>query len=246
MELIAIVIAFHLQLLAAADESEALREAGDIIMSSFGADPARLNFELLFLCKSIVNSKETCESWDDVAERVISRVKSTVQGQEIPEDEAHRQHLDFDSVDTINSDKFNLENEWSQNARIQNAPETTQNRQRISMTDSKHRFGPKQAQAGWITRAYAVFRALGVSEQSGTNPKIKTSTPNPELVKQLVTSGFSRHEAESALLRANDDIVSALAELTRPKAVSVDSQLAAQLAELGFPAHQVFHVRRAE
>ena len=220
-----LVIQLLVQILAAADESAALREAGDIIMSTYASDPIRLNFELLFLCKSIVNSHGTPEDWDLVAEKVISRVKSTVR-----------------SEDTSFCTEITKNNEIPRQDMSQPPSTSTASRDAGGrMTSHTQRFKNREHmnEDGWISRLFSLFIAPAISVQRSKLPEKNARLVNPELVTQLVGLGFSHADSEAALLQANNDEAAAIAHLTTPKASTVDSALKAQLVGLGFSERQV-------
>ena len=64
------------QVLAAADDSQALKEAGEAIVVVFALEPERLNRELLFLLQGIVAAAGSAQEQNAVAERAMSRIRT--------------------------------------------------------------------------------------------------------------------------------------------------------------------------
>jgi hypothetical protein len=223
----------RLQVLAAADESETLREAGDMIMSAYESDPIRLNFELLFLCKSIVKSDGSPEGWDAVAERIIARVQPDLEV-------SQRFSVEHGSV------SYSMKNGTDNCVEERNLTSTAaQHRDEISSKGPAYlryscsrRSEPEKS--GWVS---SIFGALGISVPSSTLLGVRASkqrvAPDAGLARQLVRLGFSLEASERALLQANNDEAAAMVYLTRAQERPVDRGLAAQLAALGFAPGRV-------
>jgi hypothetical protein len=219
---------YFLQLLSAADESAALKEAGDVIMSTYATDPIRLNFELLYLCKSIVSSNGE-EDWDSVADRIISRVQSTVQErQDFPAGNDHHSGI---------SNEHQVQSQGGHSS-LQSTCARAVSGQGITHPKYKS-VNQSPSQDGWISTFFSMFRSPIPAEKSRRGIVSRKHVPDAVLVKQLVDIGFSQAESEEALSRANNDQAAAVAHLTQPKAPSVDPALAVQLRSLGFAVQQV-------
>jgi hypothetical protein len=221
----------YLQVLAAADESETLREAGDMIMSAYESDPIRLNFELLFLCKSIVKSDGSLAGWDAVAERIIARVQPDLQV-------SQKYSVDHGSVEYSVNDNDDLVDDSTPAQHSETPGEMSSKGPAYLRYSSSRRSEPEKN--GWFS---SVFGALGISVPSSTLLGSRTSkqrvVPNPGLVRQLVRNGFSLEDSERALVQANNDEAAAIVFLTKARRRPLDRGLAEQLAALGFAPGRV-------
>ncbi len=226
---------YYCQVLAAADESETLREAGDMIMSAYESDPIRLNFELLFLCKSIVKSDRSPAGLDGVAERIIARVQPDLKiSQNFIVDQGSVDYSSKDIDDLVEC--RNLSSTPGQYNETLN--EVSSNGPAYLRYSSSRR--SEHEKSGWFS---SIFGALGITAPTstllGTGTSKQRVVPNPGLARQLVRIGFSLEESERALIQANNDETAAIVYLTKARRRPVDLGLAAQLAALGFAPGRV-------
>jgi hypothetical protein len=209
-----------------------------MIMTAYASDPIRLNFELLFLCKSIVKSEGSPEGWDAVAEKIIARVQPDLQvsRENIEKDEAVEYSLSYriDEDRTLST--------RSSAKRMEGDGMSSKGPSYLRYSSSRR---PEAEKSGWFS---SIFGALGISVGSVLGPrsvldkertKKQRVVADPGLARQLVQIGFSLADSENALIQANNDEAAAIVYLTRARRRPVDTRLAAQLSDLGFAPGRV-------